>query len=113
MRMFLCCGFERFVDVEGDDGAEGLGVVDVAQAPDGFEFFLGEGARFFDVEIGGERFNAGVGLFAGDFGRRWCGWEGRCCVGWSGRGWWERFGGGEGDRGFLFKKVDFIFVGFF
>ena len=36
MRVFLRGGFDGLIDVEGDDGAEGLGVLDVAEAPDGF-----------------------------------------------------------------------------
>lgn len=38
--LFRCC-FDRLVDGKGDGGAYGIRRVDVAEAPDGFDFFLG------------------------------------------------------------------------
>lgn len=47
--MLAGSGFDVLVDLEGYDGAEGLRVFDVTEAPDRFELFLGKGAAFVDV----------------------------------------------------------------
>ena len=58
--------FNGTVGGKGDDGTEGLGIVDVSEAPDCFEFFWGEGGNFGEIEVGGEGFDScGLGDGAG------------------------------------------------
>ena len=60
--MLVCGARDGGVGAERDGGAEGGGVGGVAEAPDGFDFGLGEGARLFDVDEGGEGFDAWLGF---------------------------------------------------
>lgn len=53
--------FDGVVGGGWDGGAEGVGGGGVAEAPEEFDFFGGEGEGFGDVEVGGEGFNAGGG----------------------------------------------------
>lgn len=57
--MGLCGVVDAIVCREGDHGAEGVGIVGVAEAPEVFDFAGGEGGDLFEVEVGGEGFYAG------------------------------------------------------
>lgn len=49
------------VRLERDGCADRARVVDVAEAPEGFDFFGGQGPDFFEVEVGREGFYSGDG----------------------------------------------------
>lgn len=61
LRVFLCVFIDAVVGVDGDDGAEGERVGGVAEAPELFDFGVGQGADFGEVEVGREWFDAGHG----------------------------------------------------
>ena len=53
-----CSGFDVGVYCGGDGRAQGLRTIGMAEPPDVFDFFCGEGEGFGNVDVGGERLDA-------------------------------------------------------
>lgn len=103
---------DALVGVDGDAGADGVGVVGVAEAPDRLDFLGRERERLLQVDEGAEGLDAGLGGFVGGLGRL-LGFAGgrrrRGGVGGRRRGRSWR----DGSAGFATEVIDLVFVGVF
>lgn len=102
------------VGLDRDTGADGVRVVGVAEAPDGFDLLGRQRERLLQIDVGAEGLDAGgFGGFGGGLGLL-LGWargrRRRRGVCWRGRG---RRVGRDGGGGFAAEVFNLVFVGIF